>query len=177
MRIGRSAGGFVKDAQGSTAIEFALIAAPFLALILFALQLAIVFFADQVLLTFNESVSRNILTGYTQGQGLTREQFKAQLCAKLPTLFSCNRFAVDVQSATAFSSAVTSTPADLSIDGTGHITNVFAYDPGTSGSVVVVRMMYVWPVVGTILGTLSNQGVGNHLILSTAVFQNEQYGS
>ena len=168
--------GFLRRDDGATAVEFALIAVPFLALLLFSIQVTIIFFADQALMTFNESISRNILTGGTQKLGLTQAQFKAQVCAKLPSLFSCNRLYLDVRSATVFSNANTSTPT-MTYDASGKVSNTFQYDPGGPGSIVVVKMMYLWPVVGTLLGTLSNQANNNWLVMSTVALKSEQYAS
>lgn len=176
MDLKRTSIGFLRRDDGATAVEFALIAVPFLALLLFSLQVAIIFFADQALQTFNESVSRNILTGSTQQLGLTQGQFKTQVCAKLPSLFSCSRLYLDVRNAGAFSGADTSAPS-LTYDGSGNVTNTFQYAPGGPGSIVIVKMMYLWPVVGTLIGSLSNQGNSNWLIMSTIVLRSEQYAS
>jgi hypothetical protein len=56
------------------------------------------------------------------------------------------------------------------------VTNSFAYSPGGPGDIVIMRVMYAWPVVGGPLGlNLANQPDGSHLMLATAVFKNEPY--
>ncbi len=48
------------------------------------------------------------------------------------------------------------------------------FNPGNAGDIVVVRVMYMWPVLLGPLGfNLSNQPNNTRLILATAAFQNE----
>ena len=48
------------------------------------------------------------------------------------------------------------------------------FNPGNAGDIVVVRVMYMWPVLLGPLGfNLSNQPNNTPLILATAAFQNE----
>jgi len=78
-----------------------------------------------------------------------------------------------MQVATSWSSANTATPT-LTFDGSGNVTNSWQYNPGDSGDIVVLRVMYVWPVVLGPLGfNLSNLSNGNRLLMSSAAFQNE----
>jgi len=62
----------------------------------------------------------------------------------------------------------------LTYDGSGKVSNTWQYDPGQAGDIVVLRIMYEWPVVLGPLGfNLSNLSNGNRLIMSSAAFQNE----
>ena len=170
----------VTDEAGSTSIEFALVSLPFVALMLFCLQIGIVFFAEQGLQSFNEDISRNILTGTTQKKNLNQSDFKKLVCASLPTLFSCSRLFVDIKatggtSDSRFSSVDTSMPT-LTFDASGNVTNTWNYNLGNPSDVVVVRMIYVWPVVGVVIGPgIANTGNNNREIISTTVFKNEKY--
>ena len=69
--------------------------------------------------------------------------------------------------------AITSTPT-ITYNANGNITNTWQYQPGTTGSIVVARVMYQWPLLLGPLGlTLTNMSNGNHLMMATAVFENE----
>jgi len=72
-----------------------------------------------------------------------------------------------------FSAADTGIPT-LTIDAQGNVTNNWKYNPGGPGQIVVVRVMYQWPVflgpLGFSLATLAN---GNRLIMASSAFQNE----
>ena len=58
------------DRRGAAAVEFALVAPPFLALLFAILELALVFFASQALETVTQDSSRLIMTGQAQTAGL-----------------------------------------------------------------------------------------------------------
>lgn len=167
--------------KGTTAIEFALVAAPFLALLVALLETALVFFAGRVLDEVTEEASRYILTGQAQQTNMTQAQFQNYICTSTNTaalvsaLFDCNNLMVNVANYTDFASASTSTPS-LTFNAKGAVSNAWNYSPGTPGSIVVVQVMYQWPIVLGPLGfNLSNLGNGNRLLVSTAVFKNEPY--
>ena len=64
-----------RDLRAATIIEFAAIAAPFVALILGSIQTSLVFFAQQCLETTSEETSRQLLTGAAQRSGMDQEDF------------------------------------------------------------------------------------------------------
>jgi Flp pilus assembly protein TadG len=164
---------FLADENGATAVEFALVAAPFVALLVAIIQTFIVIFAAQLLETVVTQSSRLILTGQAQSANMTQSQFAAQVCAQVVILFNCSNLMIDVQASSACSTANTAMPT-LSFNALGQVTNNWQFNPGTAGQVVVVRVMYQWPVFGGPLGfTLSNLSNGNRLIMASAAFQNE----
>jgi Flp pilus assembly protein TadG len=170
---------FVEDSRGATAVEFAIVAAPFLALIIALIQTFLVFFAQSHLESVVQQASRQIMTGQTQSQtsGDTVLQaqtaFQQTVCNQIVILFSCSGMMVDVQVATSWSATNTSAPT-LTYNSQGAVTNTWQFNPGNAGDIVVVRVMYLWPVFMGPLGfTLSNQPNGSRLLMSTAAFQNE----
>lgn len=169
----RAARRFVRKNDGAAAVEFALVAAPFLALVFAILETALVFFAGQVLETAAADSARLILTGQAQKGGLSQTQFKQEVCNRIYGLFDCNSgIKVDVRTYSSFSSASMSKP----IDSSGNVTFTPAYQPGTPGDIVVVRLLYEWPVYVSLLGlNLSDLSNGKRLIMATAAFRNEPY--
>jgi Flp pilus assembly protein TadG len=166
-------GAFARDKSGATAVEFALVAAPFLALIIALIQTFLVFFAQQMLETVVRQSARLVMTGQVQSAQMNQAVFKQKVCDQIVILFNCSGLMVDMQVATSWSSANTATPT-LTFDGSGNVTNSWQYNPGDSGDIVVLRVMYVWPVVLGPLGfNLSNLSNGNRLLMSSAAFQNE----
>ncbi|MBR0881409.1 Flp pilus assembly protein TadG [Bradyrhizobium japonicum] len=164
---------FARDSRGATAVEFALVAAPFLALIIALVQTFLVFFAQQMLESVVRQSARLVLTGQVQSAQMNQAVFKQKVCDQIVILFNCSGLMIDMQVATSWSSANTATPT-LTFDGSGKVTNTWQYDPGDSGDIVVLRVMYVWPVVLGPLGfNLSNLSNGNRLLMSSAAFQNE----
>jgi Flp pilus assembly protein TadG len=174
--------GFLADEHAATAVEFALVAAPFLALIVGIIQTFLVLFASQLLETVVTQSSRQILTNQAQAAGLSQSQFATQVCDQVRILFNCSNLMIDVETYSSFSGTNTGTafpqtnstlPA-LTFNAQGQVTNNWQYSPGATGDVVVVRVMYQWPVFGGPLGfNLSNLPNGNRLIMAAAAFQNE----
>lgn len=164
---------FARDSRGATAVEFALVAAPFLALVIALIQTFLVFFAQQMLESVVRQSARLVMTGQVQSANMTQAAFKQKVCDQIVILFNCSGLMVDMQVATSWTSANTAMPT-LTFDASGNVTNTWQYDPGDAGDIVVLRVMYVWPVVLGPLGfNLSNLGNGNRLIMSSAAFQNE----
>ena len=165
----------IKQQDGAAAVEFALVAAPFLALVFAIMETAFVFFAGQALETAVADSSRLIMTGQAQTQGLSQATFKNAVCAKIYGLFDCqNGVYVDVKTFTSFSNVSMPTP----VDAQGNFQNNFTYQPGGPGDIVVVRFFYQWPVYASLLGlNISNMSGGNRLLAATAAFRNEPYAN
>jgi Flp pilus assembly protein TadG len=158
---------------GATAVEFALVATPFLALLVAIVQTLIVFFAQRVLDDVVSQASRTIQTGQAQTSSLTQSQFASWVCQKTVVLFTCGNFMVNVQSYGSFSSASSTTPS-LTFDSHGNVTNSWNYQLGNPGDIVVVQVMYQWPLVlGPLAFTLANLANGNRLLVSSNVFKRE----
>jgi Flp pilus assembly protein TadG len=172
-------GAFIRDSKGATAVEFALIATPFLAIIAALIQTFLVFFAQSVLENAVRASSRQILTGQVQTQDASLSQTQAMaafhqtVCNNAAVLFTCTGLMVDVQVANNWSSANTGMPT-LTYDSNGNVTNTWQFNPGNEGDVVVVRVIYLWPVFfGTIAFNMANQANGSREIMASAAFQNE----
>src|SRR5438105_9292978 len=90
-------GAFAGDDKGATAVEFALVAVPFLALIVALIQTFLVFFAQELLESVVQKSSRLILTGQVQSQQMKQDAFKQAACNQIAILFSCDGLMVDVQ--------------------------------------------------------------------------------
>jgi Flp pilus assembly protein TadG len=164
---------FAGDRKGATAIEFAIVAAPFLALAVGIIQTFLVFFAQQLLHQVVQQSSRLILTGQVQAASMTQTQFAQQVCNQVVIFFNCNNLMIDVQSSSDPSTLGTSLPT-LTFNAQGQVTNTWNFNPGSPGDTVVVEVMYQWPVFMGPLGfTLSNLANGNRLIMASAAFQNE----
>lgn len=168
---------FTRCKKGTSAVEFALVAAPFLAILVALIQSALVFFAERVLDETVEEASRVIMTGQAQTESMSQNQFAAWVCSNASVfgLFTCGKFMINVQNYGSFAAANTSTPT-LTFNAAGNVTNTWAYDLGNPGDIVIVQVMYQWPVMLGPLGfTLANLGNGNRLLIATAAFKNEPF--
>jgi hypothetical protein len=64
----------------------------------------------------------------------------------------------------------------LTYDSKGAVSNSFTFNTGGRGDIVVVRLMYLWPVVNGPFGlSLSNQPGGNRMITAASVLKTEYY--
>src|SRR5262245_19316747 len=99
----RAAHDFARHQEGAAAVEFGLVAAPFLALVFAIMETALVFFSGQALETAVADSARLIMTGQAQTSGYNQATFKNAVCAKIYGLFDCqNGVYVDVQTFTNF---------------------------------------------------------------------------
>lgn len=169
---------FRRHRRGSAAVEFALVAPVFFALLFAIIEVAIMFFATQVLETITQQSARAILTGQAQNGippltgPLTQGQFKSYVCSQIPALFTCANVSVDVESYASFANVAINSP----LDGSGNFTGGLNYCPGNAGDIVVVRLFYQWPLFVTGLGfNMSNMAGNKRLLSATAAFQNEPF--
>jgi Flp pilus assembly protein TadG len=164
------------DDRAATAVEFALLLPPLIFLILASLQLSIIFFAGQYLQSLTTIAARQIMTGQIQNAGDSQSQFQTALCANAPTLFfTCANMMVDVESASSYSTLNTGTLTPT-YNTSGQVTNSWSYSPGAPGDIVILRVMYNWPIVAApLLPGLANQSNGDRLLVATSVVKNEPY--
>jgi Flp pilus assembly protein TadG len=163
---------FHRSRRGSAAVEFALVAPVFFALLFAIIETAIVFFASQVLETICQNSARMIMTGQAQTAGYSQAQFQTYVCGQIPALFTCGNVYVDVESYSAFGNVTISSQ----IDSSNNFVNNMQYNPGGPGDIVVVRLFYQWPLFVTGLGyNISNLSGSKRLLTATAAFRNEPY--
>jgi Flp pilus assembly protein TadG len=164
---------FRRNRRGSVAVEFALVAPVFFALLFAIIETAMVFFASQVLETVTQDSARMIMTGQAQSAAYTQAQFKSYLCGRIVALFDCtNGIYIDVQSYTAFATVNIVDP----IDSGKNFLPAMNYNPGSAGDIVVVRVFYQWPLFVTGLGyNIANLTGSKRLLTATAAFKNEPF--
>ncbi len=182
----RSARPFLRNASGATALEFALIAAPFFFMILCILELGMVYMVSTSLDNATQMASRQIRTGennnatYTSTTNptphvMTADDFANIVCGNIgwiPTQMCHDNLNVDVRTFASFANPATPDPAaGGALDATK-----LTFSTGAAHSIVVVRSFYKWqlitPVLSSSLGRLPNNVA---LITSTTAFRNEPY--
>ena len=176
---------FRRSRGGSAAVEFALVAPMFFALLFAIIETGLMFFANQVLETLTQDSARVIQTGQamtpggispTQTGPLTEAQFQAKVvCANIPALLSCDNISIDVESYP----PTQAWPASFSnqIDSNGNfISSNLQYNTGGPCDVVIVRLFYQWQMFVTGLGyNISNLAGNKRLLWGSAAFRNEPY--
>jgi Flp pilus assembly protein TadG len=166
---------FRRNRRGSAAVEFALVAPLFFALLFAIIEAAIVFFAGQVLEQGTAESARLMMTRQAQDSGMNETAFKADLCNRIKVLFNCvgnpANITVDVKVFTP-GTAITITDPIVS----GSLTGPFSYSlpPAGSPNTIVVRAFYQWPLFVTGLGfNFANLNGSKRLLAATAAFHVE----
>ena len=166
---------FEQDQSGVTAVEFAFVIGPFLALLFGVMKLGIIFFTMFSIDNAVEQASRHVRTGQAQTTAMTKEQFKAEVCALVPGYVDCsNNIRVDVQSQPELADisppSGTDGGSDLSDDGD------FNYEGGSGGDFVLVTVFFKWDSIPfDYLLDIGNLSDGSFLIRSSATFRNEPF--
>jgi Flp pilus assembly protein TadG len=167
---------FRRNRRGSAAVEFALVAPMFFALIFAIIETSLVFFAGQYLETGTQDAGRLLFTNQVQCSAtpVTATQFKQEVCNRVSVLMNCAGVSVDVKSYAPGNAITIADP----IDSSGNFVNSFSYSlPACNSSdTVVVRSFYQWPLIVTGLGyNIANVGRGSssskRLLASTAAFR------
>jgi Flp pilus assembly protein TadG len=165
---------FGRNRRGSAAVEFALIAPAFFALLFAILESAIMFFASQILETVTQESARQIMTGQAQAAGYSAGTFLTNVvCPQIPAVLSCANIGVDVESdPSQFSNVSIANP----VTGGSFDTTKLNFNMGGSCSVVTVTLYYPWQVfvIGFVPNIASLSG-NKRLLSATAAFRNEPY--
>ena len=179
---------FARQQDGAAAIEFALVAVPFLALTFAIIETALVFYAGQVLETAATDTGRMIMTG--QGANWSVGDFQKQLCGgqnspsdqnpapptAINALFDCQKIGISVQTYSSFANAATGDSASPPVSGGNIDQTNMPFAPGGPNCIIAVQLYYQWPIYVSLLGDhLGNFG-SDRLLVATSVFRNEPYG-
>jgi Flp pilus assembly protein TadG len=168
---------FCTAREAATVVEFAIIAPVFLALLIGIFQATLFLFAQQVLQNAAVEAGRLFMTGQAQNSGTTESQFSSTICPMVQPIFTCSAVMVNVQAFADFSSASATAPT-LTLNAQGQVTNGWSYVPGTPGQVMVVQLIYEWPIVAGPFGSLLlNLGNGTAEMMGATIFRVEPYGT
>lgn len=178
--------GIARDDKGAVAIEFAILALPFFVLIFAILETSIVFLAGQVLDSAVQDASRRIRTGQAQSASWNADNFRAEVCKGLFSIFDCSasKLKVKVSVVSSFATATVSSPIGSSCSTSSTAvqcdwTPEFlapTYDAGVGSSIVLVQAFYKWPTLANMPGFNMATQMGNTRLLSAVrVFRNEPF--
>jgi Flp pilus assembly protein TadG len=188
-------GQFRANQNGSSAVEFAIVAAPFLAILLGALELALIFIVNIGLNVATEALATQIRTGQVQAPGIAATSSsgvqmdladaKTALCNQIQIVSSANciqQLQIDVRPLTSFQQTSSASP----IAGSTFNSSNLCYYSGNAGDVVEMRAYYLYPLIDPLLSyafsviknyiSSSGSSSGNYYpIQTTQVFKSESY--
>lgn len=175
---------FKKNEDGATAIEFALVALPFFALIFGIMELAVVFFINSALVQATSEAGRILRVGNFQACG-GADQFKAIVCSNMNGLGNCwKNVRIDVVEGDSFKTITLPVippveEKDETKTGQDAIpqTPNGVFNTNTSGDTMVVRsVLYYRLALPPLLTRLDNPpGSGVRTIVATTAFSNEPF--
>jgi Flp pilus assembly protein TadG len=173
-----------RDESGATAIEFAIVAMPFLMLLFGIMSVSLFYFTSFSLENAAWHASRAIRTGQLQqsmgayaGQ-ITNEDrkkaFKKELCRSAPTFLDCeSKAVVIVQSNAGF--AGISEPS-CATDGVLITESTAPFNAGEASSVVLITVCYPWAAGSKLpFFKMSNLANGALLLQTSVALRTEPY--
>lgn len=182
---------FLRSRDGASAVEFAIVAMPFLALVGATLEAGITYFAQEILQQAVTDAGRQIYTGQFQANntGVTDSttllnNFRTAMC--MPggkprvTIFPCANVRISITKAASFSSAtpVQATATDPKTGVSNWNAGFASYTCARASDVVVIQaavdMPVFFPLLGAAKATLPN---GRRVLQAAAVFQVEPFTS
>lgn len=175
-----SLGRFARNSDGATAVEFALLAMPFLLTLFAIIEFGVSLTTQQLLANATEDVAREIRTG--QITDITPAELQNKICERIELLVSenCPGLRVDLRSYGTFQAAanqqvVLAGGENVALIENGNPTPVRA-QVGGSGARQTLRSFYFWPVMTNIMqASMANAGNGKMLISASQTWKNEEY--
>jgi Flp pilus assembly pilin Flp len=166
-----------RDERGFTAVEFALVAMPFLMLLFGIIAVGLFFFTAFSLENAVEQASRLIRTGQAQETGMTKDQFKAEVCRWAPAFVDCDgKMRVNVVNVPDGTRPVP--PACTDAGGLLVPPASTTFTPGAANENVLVKVCYEWELAGKIpFLRLGDQAGGAAMIQAATVFRNEPFSN
>lgn len=172
-RLAKQAARFSGTRDGATAVEFALIAPPFLATLVAIFEVLTFLFGQMAMQNAADQAARYFMTGQAQNNGWTAATVVNKVCPAM--LFNCNNVFITVQNSSSFAAVNTSAP-QMYNNGQALTQSSYAYDPGSPNEVMVVQLVYAWPVafgpLGFKLGNLPNGAIE---MMGVSAFRVEPY--
>lgn len=179
---------FCAERRGATAVEFALVALPFLILVYGVFELGLLFLALTTLQNATDQASRLLRTGQTgQASGATQASFRNTICEQMNWMVSdCKaRLVVDVKVYTSFTSGLADSQPDVvqsdpsapgdSSKNTFHPDRA-RFETGNQQQIVLVRVFYPWKLLFPLKNSaLVNLADGSHLLTASAAYRNEPW--
>ena len=171
---------FCRDRDGSTVIEFGMLALPFLLLLFAILETCISFAAQQLMANATDDVARQIRTGQIKGTDLTEENLREHICGQLEIMVAdgCPGLVIDLRNADTFGELA---EFKMPLKGTNRLDreidkSLADFDPGKNTQKNRLRVLYPWPIMTNLMQkSLSTLKDNKILLLATATWQNEPF--
>lgn len=162
-----------KREDGSTAIEFSMLALPFTYILIGTMEISLMFATNIVLDGAVQDAARLVRTGQVQeASGNPEDVFKNKLCEKANALMDCSDFQYEVIEMDKFADFQNYAP---SYDSNGNLQSR-GFNPGGVNSINLIRVSYRYHLATPLIGDLLANGPNkSRLMISTVVLETEPY--
>lgn len=164
---------FARARRGATAVEFAMVAGPFLALVFGLFELGMMFLVSSTLESSAQREARTVRTGQFQTAGGSAASFKNDICGHLGWLTAdCNaNLYVDVRTFPTFAQVNGPWPVTNGVLDPAQLT----FQATSACQIVLARAFYNWTLLAPDLSGVAHMA-GNKVLLSAAfAFRNEPF--
>ena len=170
---------FKNSERGSAAVEFAMVAPPFMLLLGVIMETGLMMFTEYSIQSAVQDSARLVRTGQAQGGALSQAQFKTAICNTAGVLIDCSGSVyVYVRSDPDFATLKSNLPAFTAVGPSLSVgvTPPTCYNPGQPSQPAAVIATYDWKFnmwgmsfLGNISGNTARRLVG------FAIFENEPF--
>jgi len=165
---------FAHDETGATAVEFSLVAIPFMFMLIGLIEMGLMFAAGAVLHGGTADAGRLVRTGQIQAAADPEAAFEQALCDHVSALMACADITYEVVNLgeEGFQGASAVAPV---INDDGDM-QPRPFDAGEQNTVTLIRASYRYPIKTPIFAPLLSDTPDNKkLFMSTIVIRNEPY--
>lgn len=134
---------FRRNENGTTAIEFAMLAAPFFVLLFGIIESSLIFFAGQMLESSVDEVARKVRTGQLDNT-ITETQFRNEMCASAAILFDCDDLKIDLRVVAKFQDLGNPPIEDPNTNSADFST--YGFTAPCPEEIAMVTASYEWPI-------------------------------
>ena len=170
----------VRAESGAVAVEFAIVALPFITLLGVILESGIVLFVEYTLQASVQEAARLVRTGQAQAGAYSPADFKTKVCKTADLLFDCSgKVSIYMSSNTSFAALKAALPSfldvGLKVDGSANPTSYVCGGPLQTTAVVAT---YDWKLLMPGMNYMGNfNGNTVRRIVGFSMFQNEPFPS
>lgn len=171
------------DRDGTAAIEFAIVAPVFLALMFSLFEVGWFFYTNSIVDASVSDAARLVETGQIQkSTGTDAEKKQAifnAVCNVLQHFGDCTtRLTVEVQTYASFAALAADTGAATCADAPPADVSAIPFDPGGELSIVRVRVCYIYSTTNPAIGVnVAEPGTNKRRLIASSIFRSEPYES
>ena len=169
--------------KGAAAIEFAMVAPVFLALMFSIFEIGWVFFAESVSERASHQAARLLRTGQIQQIDITndpdaqQEAVRDEVCKFAVIFGDCNdTLTIEVEQFASFAELAASNEEITCKDANQEAQDQINFEPGDGGTIVRVRTCILYKTLNPVIGlSLSNTNGASNRLISQFVFRTENF--